>query len=365
MIQLKQTLWSKRSSWPIKKVASPIPIKNIYFLLCYAWNRLNESELVDVSGVDSTELADLFATVLVNGTNHLLRRGLDQGYLAHEEELSTIRGRIDITATAQRMLIHQGRAYCAYDELSPNTLPNQIIKSTLKLLRGISTLDNTLRARVARLHRDLGHIDDIPLNKFHFRKVQLHSNNRFYKFLLNICEMIQSAYLVDEFSGQYRFRDFIRDDKAMARLFESFIFNFYKMHLSDLSVKKERLNWSASSTTDPTLSLLPTMETDISIRSPKRTLIIDAKYYSKTFQSYYDSESIHSANLYQIMTYLRTLENNHGPDVVAEGMLLYPVVSRVVRESYVIEGHQVSICTLDLSKDWREIHEELLELANF
>lgn len=346
-------------------MASQIPIRNIYYLLCYAWNRLSEGELVDVSGVDSMELANLFATVLVSGTNHLLRRGLDQGYLAHEEELSAIRGRIDITTTAQRMLVQQGKAYCAYDEVSPNTLPNQIIKSTLKSLLGITTLDATLRARVARLYRDLGHIDSIPLNKFLFRKVQLHSNNRFYRFLLNICEMIQSAYLVDETNGQYRFRDFIRDDKAMARLFESFIFNFYKMHFPNLSVNKERLYWTASSETDPTLSLLPTMETDISIRSPERTLIIDAKYYSRTFQSYYDSESIHSANLYQIMAYLRTLENRGGLDAMGEGMLLYPVVDRVIREAYMIEGHQVKICTLDLNRDWKEIHKELLELVEF
>ncbi|GAG60746.1 unnamed protein product, partial [marine sediment metagenome] len=31
-----------------------IPIHNIYYLLCYAWNKLDEKDIVDVSGIDST-----------------------------------------------------------------------------------------------------------------------------------------------------------------------------------------------------------------------------------------------------------------------------------------------------------------------
>ena len=31
--------------------APRIPIQNLYYLLCYAWNRLPQNKLVDVSGV--------------------------------------------------------------------------------------------------------------------------------------------------------------------------------------------------------------------------------------------------------------------------------------------------------------------------
>ena len=111
-----------------------IPIRNIYYLLCYAWNRLSEGDIVDVSGVDSTELADLLATVLIGGTNHLLRKGLDRGYQTVEDEMSSIRGRIDIATTARRMLLKHGKAYCIYDDFNVNTLPNRILKSTIRFL---------------------------------------------------------------------------------------------------------------------------------------------------------------------------------------------------------------------------------------
>ena len=52
-----------------------IPIQNIYFLLCYAWDKLDERDVVDVDPVGITELVDLFSRVLISGTNHLLKRG--------------------------------------------------------------------------------------------------------------------------------------------------------------------------------------------------------------------------------------------------------------------------------------------------
>lgn len=52
-----------------------IPIQNIYYLLCYAWDKLEEKEIVDVEPLDSTSLADLFARVLINGTNQWVGLG--------------------------------------------------------------------------------------------------------------------------------------------------------------------------------------------------------------------------------------------------------------------------------------------------
>ena len=343
-------------------MSSAIPIRNIYYLLCYAWNRLVEGDLVDISGVDTTELADLFATVLIGGTNHLIRRGLDQDYEALEGELSCIRGRIDMTVTARRMLTSHGRAYCLYDDPNVNTLPNRILKSTLHHLEGVPSLDGELRKKLRVLYRRLRGVDDIALTKLVFRKVQLHSNNRFDRFLLNICELVQASYLIDERTGTYKFRDFLRDERRMAKVFQDFVFNFYRIEREDLSVKKERIYWAASSETDPHLHLLPTMETDISLRDEGRTIIIDTKYYQETLQTYYGSESFHSAHLYQLFAYLKNLEPRGGNDAVAEGILLYPTVSRSLKEMYHMQGHRMRISTVDLNQDWKAIHSELLSL---
>src|ERR1035441_6422817 len=80
---------------PAWSSGAQIPIANIYYLLCYAWDALEERDaLADVGALDSTHLLGLSAGGLVTGTRRLLRRGLDRGYLAREEEIPGIRGKL-------------------------------------------------------------------------------------------------------------------------------------------------------------------------------------------------------------------------------------------------------------------------------
>ncbi len=124
-----------RHCGPVSSRAGEIPIANIYYLLCYAWDELEEKDtLADVDALGSTDLLNLFARVLVNGTRRLLRRGLDRGYLPHEDEIPGVRGKLLVTQTLRRNLLRHGRAACAWDELEYDTLPNRILKTTLQRL---------------------------------------------------------------------------------------------------------------------------------------------------------------------------------------------------------------------------------------
>src|SRR5919107_686026 len=129
----------------IEGVESQIPIQNIYYLLCYAWNKLEEGEVVGVSAINSTRLVDLFAKVLAGGTHHLIRRGFDRGYLAFAEETPRIRGKIDFSSSLKRNLLARGQARCEYEELDHNVLHNQILKTTLERLSLAEGLDTKLR----------------------------------------------------------------------------------------------------------------------------------------------------------------------------------------------------------------------------
>jgi 5-methylcytosine-specific restriction enzyme subunit McrC len=227
----------------------------------------------------------------------------------------------------------------------------------------VPDLDNALRKQLRLLYRELNDIDDVRLSRLAFRRVQLRRNARYYKFLLSICEIVAGSWLIDETTGEHRFRDFLRDPRQMARLYENFIHNFYQIERPDLDVRREVIKWMASSEDDKGLLYLPTMRTDISVRDGKRTLIIDAKYYREIFGTYHESERIHSGNLYQLFAYVKNLEARGGPDAKADGMLLYPAIDRKIRLSYEVQGHCISVCTLDLAQEWRNIRKELLDLV--
>ena len=344
----------------IEAMSASIPIRNIYYLLCYAWNRLEQGELVDVSQIPTTELADLFAFVLCDGIRHLARRGLEQGYETRHEELSGIRGRLDIANSLRRSLFPRGRAYCQYDELSVDTNANRILKAALLALLAVPELDRGLRKRAFATFRSLRGIREIKLSSAAFKSVQVSSNNQFYRFLLSVCRLICDSLLVDESSGTTRFRNFTRDEKKMAALFQSFLFNFIARECRQWAVKSENIAWQASSPTDPNLKLLPRMQTDISAVRPGEYRIIDAKFYRDTLSSFFDAEKVHSGNLYQMSSYLMNAKAIGG--VQAAGMLIYPKVDRELREHYEILGRKVSLCTVDLQAPWQSIAQEIRSL---
>jgi 5-methylcytosine-specific restriction enzyme subunit McrC len=342
---------------------SAIPIRNVYYLLCYAWNRLTEKGLVDVTTSGTTELVDLLARILITGVSGLRRRGLERSYDEIEREIAGVRGRICIAETVGRLQDRHGRATCVFDELTVDTPQNRVVKAAMRTVGAVDELSERNRASLRRLIRELSEVADRPLTRAAFRDVKLHSNNRHYRFLIDVALLIRECAIPDETPGKVRFRDFSREGPELARLFESFVRNFLRIERRDLMVASEDLDWIASSEDDPQLSLLPTMRTDITVRSGDRTLVIDTKFYEETLQMRYEKQSVHSGHLYQLVSYVRNMENRPGPDGHAEGMLLYPTTSKALDIGYVIQGHKLRVRTVDLSREWRDIEMELLEIV--
>ena len=82
---------------------SQIPIQNIYYLLCYAWADLTKKEIIDVKAQDNHQVVNLLAQILINGTQYILRRGLDRSYLEQEEDTSSLRGKILFSSTSSNV----------------------------------------------------------------------------------------------------------------------------------------------------------------------------------------------------------------------------------------------------------------------
>jgi len=345
-----------------------IPILNIYYLLCYAWNRLEEANVVDVSSEDATSLLNLFARVLVSGTRHLLIRGLDRGYIDHKEGIRGVKGKIDFSSTIKRQLMVNSKLCCSFDELSYDVLHNQILKSTITKLANSANVDKDKREELADIDRRLRAINDLPLSATLFSRVQLHRNNAFYGFLMDVCEMIYNYYLVSEESGDSRFRDFIRDKDKMPKLFEEFVRNFYKTEINKnydgySVIGAEYIDWDASEKKGSDIAFLPKMLTDVSIKTPSEYLIIDTKFYKDIMAGRYD-DKVRSDNLYQLFAYLKNITKRGESYRRCRGVLLYPTVKQDVDLRYEIQGHEIQIRTIDLSKPWRQIHRDLLKLVD-
>jgi 5-methylcytosine-specific restriction enzyme subunit McrC len=305
-----------------------IPIANIYYLLCYAWDALEEKDaLADAGALESPDLLNLFARVLANGTHRLLHRGLDRGYLPREEELAGVRGKLLATPTLRRDLLRKGRAMCSWDELEYDTLPNRILKTTLVRLAS-GELEPRTHAAVRDVLRWLAPVSTMDLRAMHFRRVQLHRNNRIYSFLLHVCEFVYEHWLPDAAGGQSRFRDFVRD--GLPALFEKFVFNFYDHELpAGWKTTAPHIAWPMSDANADARALVPLMKTDMCLTGPNRAIILDTKFYATALTgNAFGSEKLRAAHLYQLFAYLRHRANEPGWER-AEGVLLYPCRTRL------------------------------------
>ena len=337
-----------------------IPIQNIYFLLCYAWDKLEERELVDVDPVGITELVDLFSRVLISGTNHLLKRGFDRNYVLHEEQTGRLKGKIRFDAVFKAGM-PTATLPCEFDELSYDVVHNRILKATARRLMRTDTISKENAEELAALCRQLPEVRDVELTGQIFGQVQLHRNNQFYDFLMKLCELIHHNLLVSETRGRSRFRDFTRDRRQMWVLFENFVRNFYRQHTkSKYRVRREDIRWNLIPRDPSDAKLLPKMQTDISLEAEGRKIIIDCKYTPEATQMHHESESLRSEHLYQLHAYLSNLPDQESR---REGMLLYPEVDKPLKAVFTGNGRTISICTINLHQPWTAIHNDLLRLV--
>jgi 5-methylcytosine-specific restriction enzyme subunit McrC len=104
------------------------------------------------------------------------------------------------------------------------------------------------------------------------------------------------------------------------------------------------------------------MQTDISLESRNRKIIIDTKYYQETLKQNLGAQKLVISNLYQLFAYL----SNHkrAQEKETHGILLYPKTGQELNLSYSVKGYPVRFYTVDLNQDWRSIHERLVEIVS-
>ena len=69
-----------------------IPIQNIYYMLSYAFQILNEQGYKNIATEQFNNTAELMAAILEKGIAIQLKRGLGKEYISQTEALSSLRG---------------------------------------------------------------------------------------------------------------------------------------------------------------------------------------------------------------------------------------------------------------------------------
>lgn len=338
-----------------------IPIENIYYLLCYAWNKLDEKDKVNISVDDKTELLDLFAKILINASKTLLKRGIDKNYNDYTEEILGIKGKLRIAETLKRNILFKQKTICDFDDFSANIISNRILVTTIYRLTRTKGVDKDLKNELVLLLKMFNEISQIEISNSLFKQIKINRNNHFYGFIMNVCKIIFENTLPSEEQGRYKFTDFTRDEHKMNQLFEAFVRNFYRIEQKTYtSVRREIIQWNFEKSENN--SNLPQMETDITLENETDKIIIDTKYYAETMTDRFGTEKIKSSNLYQLFSYLLNQEDDTQKTQKSTGILLYPTVINDYDLKYRYKNHSIQIRTINLNQNWMGISKKLIEI---
>ena len=233
---------------------------------------------------------------------------------------------------------------------------NRIIKTTVELLLH-ADITKARKKELRKLLVFLGNVELLDVHSINW-KIQFNRNNQTYRMLIAICYLVIKGLLQTNTDGTTRLMDFL-DEQRMCRLYEKFILEYYRKEFPQLSASASQIPWVLD---DGVGEMLPIMQTDIMLAQNNNVLIIDAKYYSHTTQTQFDTRTLHSGNLYQIFTYVKNKEAELSDKTHrVSGMLLYAKTDEDVypENEYSMSGNKVEVRTLDLDVDFEMLKMQL------
>lgn len=339
---------------------STIPIKNLYYMLAYAFRDLKEMRYKDIGSEKFESAADMLAVILCRGVSKQIKRGLLRQYITSEESLSSPRGKIVIGESIKTQSIRKRQLVCTYDEFTVNAYMNRIIKTTMmKLLR-----IDIPKQRKKDIRKLLVFFDDVAvLDEYRINwKLQYDRNNQTYRMLIGICRLVLKWLLQSSQARTTRMIDF--DEEHRERLYEKFVLGYFGQEHRELKPRSPYLSWQLDNDYD---IHLPMMHPDIVLtdEQTKKTLIIDTKHYANVMGSRAEGakKKVSSDNLYQIFTYVKNWRIK-GDETVS-GMLLYAKTTETLlpNDTYQMSGNEIHVRTLDLDRDFVDIKSELDSIA--
>ena len=338
-----------------------ISIKNIYYMLTYAFQVLKEQSYQKLATENFGNIGELYAEILTKGVSLLIKRGINKDYLNQSESLYLIRGRINIAESIKTMSYMKKRLICEYDVFSENSYQNRIIKTVLERLIH-SNIAGKFKKELRKIISLFASIDTLDIYRIKWN-TNYNRNNQHYTMLLYICYMFVKSLLLTKSNGNRKLMDYI-DEQTMCHLYEKFILKYYQKEFPKISVKASKIPWAVENL-NANLVFLPDMQSDIMLTKNDKVLIIDAKYYSQSTAKNYDKDRLHSSNLYQIFTYVKN-KVYESPNSEVSGMLLYAKTddSKLTETlHYKISGNDFYVRTLDLNCDFEIIKNQLNDIA--
>ena len=238
-----------------------ILIRNIYYMLSYAFTTLNQGGYENVETEEFENLHNLFAAILAKGIGRQLKQGLYREYLSRKEDLAVVRRKIDMPGSIQHRLARKRVLTCEYDELSENNLLNQILKTTVMILLQHAKVDAEHKNDLKKEMLFFSNVDTVDPTTIRWSAIRFQRNNNTYQMLISLCQLILEGMLMTTQEGEYKLASFV-DEQRMSRLYEKFILEYYTKECPQVKATASQIPWALD---DGVGTYLPVMQSDITL----------------------------------------------------------------------------------------------------
>lgn len=288
-------------------------------------------------------LIRLFSTKLVDA----VRQGMPRRYIHCQDDLRALRGRLDVGRQFTALAVNPSKLACRYDELSPDTALNQIMKAAIGRLGRIArTTDN--QRRLSELAFSYADVSAIPVSSLRWEDVQLDRTNARWKDLLALAKfLLGDRFQTTSIGSQAGFSLLFE----MNTLFEQYVGRMMRRALagSGLSVHLQGGRLFCLEAVDDGRRLFQTKPDILIKRGSQVVHVIDTKWKRVSARIEDPKQGISQSDVYQMMAYgqlyqcdaLTLLYPHHGDLVTSPGIM----------GSYVVTPGQqcLSAATVDIS----------------
>jgi 5-methylcytosine-specific restriction enzyme subunit McrC len=325
-------------------VEPKLPIDRVFYLLGYAKRIRFAAETTPLAA--RPDLVEPFVAAFLDALQRALRRGLPMSYVAREEALPTIRGRVRFAEQFRRRYDLPLPVEIGYDDYTIDTEANRLVKAALRRIEQLRLRRASSRRRTAEALVAFDGVSDTGFNPRRLPVFSFTRLNERYRTVLELAALIVRSTSVELHPGATPTSSILFD---MNIVFEDFVWAAMDDEMRRLLPPVYRWKQGKSIALDE--GNVVRTEPDLSLWRGSRCVFVgDAKYK--------DTDQGEAGDLYQLLAYCSATG-------LAEGLLLYaqtpdePTVHQVVRG-----GPRLRVETVDVSAPVEQLHERLRSLAH-
>lgn len=267
-----------------------------------------------VLGVQHHSLLEVLIGQFCSKLNEALRQGMPRRYVRHEEDMPTLRGRLDVQRQFTTLAASPQRLACRFDAMSSDIALNRVMKAAVTRLAQVSgSVANQRRLReLAHLYAD---VSRVAVRALRWDEIVLDRTNARWRELRDLARLLlQGDYQTTSHGRAPGFSLLF----AMNDLFEAYVARMLARALkgSELHVvAQDRRLYCLS---EPDGARRFQVRPDILVRRGSETvMVIDTKWKRIAARIDDPKQGVSQADIYQMMAYGRLYQ-------CPQLMLLYP-----------------------------------------